>query len=139
MTNPVFNDVALAVVFPNPPRNNVMQPIVFDIIVIQGLDLPRRACLATVLRFQDPQQRAERSLAISLPHFTSAKYVAARAHLVQDCILQDCTVRHGRVILEWSDAPTHDARDGQSFIIRRLPGTAGASTLHTPGWLAEHL
>ena len=63
-------DVALAVVFPNPPRNNVMQPIVFDIIVIQGLDLPRRACLATVLRFQDLQQRAERSLAISLPHFT---------------------------------------------------------------------
>ena len=121
-------DVALAVVFPNPPRNNVMQPIVFDIIVIQGLDLPRRACLATVLRFQDPQQRAERSLAISLPHFTSAKYVAARAHLVQDCILQDCTVRQGRVILEWSDAPTHDARDGQSFIIRRLPGTAGASS-----------
>ena len=54
-------DVALAVVFPNPPRNNVdvMHPVVFDLLVIQGLDLPRRACLATVLRFQDPQQRAE--------------------------------------------------------------------------------
>ena len=127
-------DVALAVVFPNPPRNNVdvMHPVVFDLLVIQGLDLPRRACLATVLRFQDPQQRAERSLAISLPHLVSAKYIAARAHLVHECQLRECTVRHGRVYLPWNDVPAHDVRDGQSFIIRRLPDDSIASASTRP-------
>ena len=126
-------DVALALVFPNPPRtNDVMRPVLFDLLVIQGLDLPRRACLATVIRFQDPQQRAERSLAVSLPYLVSAKYVAARAHLVQDCRLNDCAVRHGRTQLPWNDVPTHDARDGQSFIIRRLPGAAAASSSAMP-------
>ena len=116
------DDVALALVFPNPPRD---QSVMFDLLVIQGLDLPRRACLATVTRLSYPQQRAERSLAISLPHLVSAKYIAARAHLVQDCHLHDCTVRHGRTYLTWNDVPAHDARDGQSFIIRRLPGDPG--------------
>ena len=120
-------DVALALVFPNPPRNNVFEPILFDVLVMQGLDLPRRACLATVIRHHDPQQRAERSLAISLPHLVSAKYIAARAHLTQDCHLHDCTVRHGRQYLEWNDRPLHDARDGQSFVIRRLSAHAVAS------------
>ena len=116
------DDVALALVFPNPPRD---QAVMFDLLVIQGLDLPRRACLATVIRLNDPQQRAERSLAISLPHLVSAKYIAARAHLVQDCHVHDCTVRHGRTYLTWNDVPAHDARDGQSFIIRRLPDDPG--------------
>ena len=109
-----------------------MAPVLFDLLVIQGLDLPRRACLATVIRFQDPQQRAERSLAVSHPHLVSAKYVAARAHLVQDCHLNDCAVRHGRTQLPWNDVPAHDARDGQSFIIRRLPGAAAASSSAMP-------
>ena len=122
-------DVALALVFPNPPRH---QPTMFDLLVIQGLDLPRRACLATVIRQHDPQQRAERSLAISLPHLVSAKYIAARAHLVQDCHLHECAVRHGRLQLPWNDVPTHQARDGQSFIIRRLPGDARANASTHP-------
>ena len=126
-------DVALALVFPDPPRsNNVQRPILFDLLVIQGLDLPRRACLATVIRFQDPQQRAERSLAISLPHLVSAKYVAARAHLARDCHLTECAVRHGRQQLQWDDVPAHDARDGQSFIIRRLPNAVGADSSTAP-------
>ena len=45
----------------------------------------------------------------------SAKYNAARAHLVQECHPNDCDVRHGRVHLRWDDLPSHDARDGQVF------------------------
>ena len=123
-------DVALALVFPNPPRSGAFHPVLYDVLVVQGLDLPRRACLATVLRHHDPQQRAERSLAISLPHMVSAKYIAARAHLAQDCHLHDCAVRHGRHPLEWNDRPVHDARDGQSFVIRR-PFNSCCSFNHT--------
>ena len=122
-------DVALAMVYPDPPCNTGARPVIFDLLVIQGLDLPRRACLATVLRFQDPMQRAERSLAISIPHLVSAKYVAAQAHVI---LVDNCAVRHGQMHVPWDDIPAHAAQDGQSFMIQQLPGASCASASTQP-------
>lgn len=105
------------IVHPNPPRRASPQDFLFDIILSQGLDAPRRAGLVTILQRDDRAQRANYAVAVSLPEDVSGYQIVQSADYTHECNVHQCTVRHARVVLPYTMAPVHHMQDGDSFVV----------------------
>eukprot|EP00435_Cladocopium_sp_Y103_P073809 s386_g45.t1 len=125
-----LEQVIFDVVRPDPPRTASMHEFIFDIIVSQGIDSPRRAGLVTVLQRDDRAARAAYAVAVSLPDFTSGHQIVQYADALTECSRYCCAIRHGRMPIPFDTAPTHVMQDGDSFVISvssQTPGGASSS------------
>lgn len=72
-------ETIFSLVYPDPPRSivarGVWDEILFDIIIAQGLEAPRKAGLISVLQRDDPNARVRYALAASLPEEVSGHQV----------------------------------------------------------------
>ena len=106
------------IVKPNPPRAvNIQQEILFDVILSQGLDAPRRAGLVTILQRDDRAGRASFSVGVSLSERTSGHQTVQSAEQLHECNLHNCRIRHGREHIPFTMEPVHDMLDGDSFTV----------------------
>ena len=106
------------IVRPNPPRSvPIGQEVLFDVILSQGLDAPRRAGLVTILQRDDRAGRAAFSVGVSLSERTSGHQIVQSAEYLHECNLHACRIRHGRVHIPFTMEPVHDMLDGDSFTV----------------------
>jgi len=105
------------IVHPNPPRRAPPQGFMFDIILSQGLEAPRRAGLVTILQRDDRAQRANYAVAASLPEIVSGYQIVQSAEYTHECNVHQCIIRHARERLPYTMAPVHDMQDGDSFTV----------------------
>lgn len=128
--NDPAEETIFSIVHPDPPRNNLRHEILFDIILAQGLEAPRKASLITVLQRDDVNARARFAVAASVPDRLSGYQTAQSAEVLHECNLYACTIRHGLMIIPYSMEPVHDMQDGDSFTIavstQQTPATASA-------------
>lgn len=95
------------IVKPNPPRAvNIQQEILFDVILSQGLDAPRRAGLVTILQRDDRAGRASFSVGVSLSERTSGHQIVQSAEQLHECNLHNCRIRHGTFLSPWNLSTT---------------------------------
>ena len=116
----IFPDeiVIYDIVRPNPPRAvAINQEILFDVILSQGLDAPRRAGLVTILQKDDIAGRAAFSVGVSLSERTSGHQIVQSAEYLHECNLHRCRIRHGREQIPFTMEPVHDMMDGDSFTV----------------------
>lgn len=112
-----LEQVIFDIVRPNPPRTGVAQEILFDIILSQGLDAPRRAGLVSICKKDDPAQRVAYSVAVSLSEITSGHQIIQQAEYLHECNLNTCSIRNGWNRIPFTLEPTHEMQDGDSFIV----------------------
>ena len=112
-----LEQVIFDIVQPNPPRSGSNYEFLFDLIVSQGIDSPRRAGLITVLRRDDRIARAFYAVAASLSEHTSGHQIVQCAEYLHGCNIYACTIRHGRVQIPFTMEPIHATQDGDSFTI----------------------
>ena len=105
------------VVWPDPPRTGDHHEFIFDLIVSQGLEAPRRAGLITVLRRNDLASRASYAVACSLPEQVRGFQIVQSAEYLHGCQRYQCSIRHGWQNIPFTMEPVHLARDGDSFIV----------------------
>ena len=93
---------------PDPPRAvGQHQEIYYDLIVTQGLDLPLRAGLITVLRANDRAARADFAVAASLPSPVSGVYLADRAQVSQRCQMEGGRIWYDHAEIPFTNAAVH--------------------------------
>ena len=115
----------MSVVSPDPPRTADNHEFLFDLIVSQGIEAPRRAGLVTVLQRDDRAERASYAVAVSLPEQTSGYQIVQCAEYLHGCQLYECRIRLGWENMQFTMEPAHDTQDGDSFIV--------AVASHRPG------
>lgn len=125
--NDPTEETIFSIVYPNPPRNNVRHEIMFDLIIAQGLEAPRKASLVTVLQRDDVNARVRFALAASVPDQLSGFQVVQSAEVIHECNLHLCTIRHGLMTIPFSMMPTHIMQDGDSFTVAVRTRTDGAA------------
>eukprot|EP00435_Cladocopium_sp_Y103_P032195 s3048_g8.t1 len=129
-----LEQVIFDVVRPDPPRTASRHDFVFDLLVSQGVEAPRRAGLVTVLQRDDRAARAAYAVAVSLPEFTSGHQIVQFAEALPECGLRSCTIRHGRLRILFSTDPVHEMQDGDSFVISVTSQPSGqAASSHDSG------
>ena len=107
---------AVTIVEPDPPRPPQHRRVVYDIIVEQGLQLPRFACLVTVM----PSQVASFdmfSVACSLPGRVAGYDVIHAADAGPNCMYRSCTITYRWQEIPNTLRPTHDVGHGDGFQI----------------------
>ena len=67
------------IVHPDPPRTADNREFMFDLIVSQGIESPRKAGLVTILQRDDRTGRAAYAVAVSLPEQTSGYQIVQSA------------------------------------------------------------
>ena len=92
-------DTIFSIVYPNPPRSiaarrGVWDEILFDIIIAQGLEAPRKAGLISVLQRDDPNGRVRYALAASLPEELSGYQIVQSSEILHECNTFTCTIKH---------------------------------------------
>ena len=119
-------EVDFVLCFPDPPRQPRPQPIHFDLIIIQGVHLPRAAGLITVLRPVGFGFQVDYTLAASLPAQVSGGDLVQCASLGQACQRFGCILQYDEEVLPFTFDPVHDMSDGDTFTIqlRNEPGRA---------------
>ena len=110
--DPVIYDL----VHPDPPRVASPQSFLFDIIVAQGLDAPRRGGLVTILQRDNPAHVLF-AVAVSLPELTSGYQIAQSAEYTHECNIHRCIIRHAQEQLPYTMTPVHQMQDGDSFVV----------------------
>ena len=132
-------DTIFSIVYPNPPRSiaarrGVWDEILFDIIIAQGLEAPRRAGLISVLHRDDPNARVRYALAASLPEDLSGHQLVQSGEYLHECNTFICTIRHGMMTIPFTMAPVHMMQDGDSFTIASRTGVTsdGAASSSMP-------
>ena len=122
---------------PDPPRAvRIGQELIFDMILVQGIEFPAWAGLVTVIRADDVAARADYALAASMPRFVSGHHVAATANQIQQCHLRGCRIRQGRNILPFNYDPVHEMTNGDTFTLtpdRSQPASLGQSAAQSTG------
>lgn len=121
--------VIFDIVQPNPPRTGVDQEILFDLILSQGIDAPRRAGLVSICQLNDPAQRVAYAVAVSLSETTSGHQIIQQAEYLHGCNWHVCSIRHGWERIPFTLEPVHEMQDGDSFIVvvRSADGTTATS------------
>jgi len=112
-----LEQVIFDIVRPNPPRTEAHQEILLDLIISQGIDLPRRAGLVTILQKDDREARAAYAVAASLPEQTSGYQIVQSAEYLFGCQIYQCSIRHGWYRIPFTMAPVHNTQDGDSFVV----------------------
>lgn len=110
-------EIAFYIFHPDPPRAVGHFEIYFDLLVAQGLELPLRSGLITVIRADDRAARAEFAVATSLPLIVSGYQLATEAQQVQQCHIRDCHIWHARNRIPFNYEPVHQVQNGDSFVI----------------------
>eukprot|EP00435_Cladocopium_sp_Y103_P046037 s104_g13.t1 len=123
-----LEQVIFDVVRPDPPRTASTHEFLFDMIVSQGIEQPRRAGLATVLHRDDRAARAAYAIAVSLPDLTSGHQIVQYAEALSECSRYTCNIRHGRFLIPYDTTPTHMMQDGDSFVIAVSSQTSGGAS-----------
>ena len=72
-------NIIFDIVTPDPPRSRSAHEFLFDIILSQGLDSPRRAGLVSILQRDDPVPRVHYAVATSLSETTSGVQIVQQA------------------------------------------------------------
>jgi hypothetical protein len=124
--------VIFDIVYPNPPRTSASHEFLFDLIVSQGIQAPRRAGLVTILQRDDRAARASYAVATSLSEQTSGHQIIQNAEYFHGCQIYQCTIRHGRIQIPFSMEPVHIMQDGDSFVVVASRATGSTDTAHTP-------
>ena len=139
--NEPTEETIFSIVYPNPPRNNLRQEILFDIVIAQGLEAPRKASLITVLQRDDIYARARFALAASVPEVLSGYQTAQSAEVLHECNLFTCTIRHAQTVIPFTMEPVHDMQDGDSFTIAvsTQRATATSSACMSSHVAADHV
>ena len=125
-----LEQVIFDIVRPNPPRTGVAQDILFDIILSQGIEAPRRAGLVSICKKDDPAQRVAYSVAVSLSEITSGHQIIQQAEYLHECNLNTCSIRNGWNRIPFTLEPVHEMQDGDSFIV--VVRSASASSTAAP-------
>ena len=112
-----LEQVIFDIVRPSPPRTGAYHEILFDLIVSQGIDMPRRAGLVTILQKDDRAARAAYAVAASLPEQTSGYQIVQSAEYLYGCQVYQCSIRHGWYRIPFTMAPVHNTQDGDSFVV----------------------
>eukprot|EP00435_Cladocopium_sp_Y103_P011399 s3397_g3.t1 len=121
-------EVDFAICFPDPPRpHQVQNEIILDLIVIQGLHMPRTAGLISVLQ-SDRSSQIDFTLAVSLPEYVSGLHLATCAEVTHACTGSGCEIKHADVIIPCTFDYVHEMQDGDSFTIRLQHELSSASS-----------
>ena len=125
-----LEQVIFDVVSPNPPRTGVAHEILFDIILSQGIEAPRRAGLVSICQKDDPAQRVAYAVAVSLSEVTSGHQIVQQAEYLHECNLNDCSIRNCWNRIPFTLEPVHEMQDGDSFIVvvKSVPSSAAVAT-----------
>ena len=118
-------ETIFSIVHPDPPRSNLRHEIMFDLIIAQGLEAPRKAGLITVLQKDEATARERFAVAASVPDQLSGYQAVQSAEVLHECNIHMCTIRHDLVTIPFSMTPTHDMQDGDSFTIAVRTRPAG--------------
>lgn len=133
--NEPTEETIFSIVHPDPPRSNLRHEIMFDLIIAQGLEAPRKAGLITVLQKDEANARERFAVAASVPDQLSGYQAVQSAEVLHECNIHMCTIRHDLVIIPFTMTPTHDMQDGDSFTIAvrsRSPGSAATGSHDFP-------
>ena len=112
-----MEQVIFDIVYPNPPRTSSSHEFLFDLIVSQGIQAPRRAGLVTILQRDDRAARASYAVATSLPEQTSGHQIVQNAEYLHGCQIYQYSIRHGRMQIPFTMQPVHIMQDGDSFVV----------------------
>ena len=112
-----LEQVIFDIVRPNPPRVGVSHEIMFDVILSQGIEAPRRAGLVSICKKDDPAQRVAYAVAVSLSEVTSGHQIIQQAEFLHGCNWYQCSIRHGWERIPFTLEPVHEMQDGDSFIV----------------------
>ena len=106
-------------VFPDPYRGYLRRRVHGDIIITQGNDIPRRACLITVHYHGRQAEPHSYALASSLELVVSGRRLTETADADQWCNFDShrCTITHGWDRIPRDHRPTHQLQNGHSFDI----------------------
>lgn len=119
--------VIFDIVWPNPPRTGVEHEILFDIILSQGIEAPRRAGLVSICQKDDPAQRVAYSVAVSLSEVTSGHQIIQQAEYLHECNLHTCSIRNGWNRIPFTLEPIHEMQDGDSFVVTVTSATSSTT------------
>jgi len=122
-----LEQVIFDIVHPNPPRTSASHEFLFDLIVSQGIQAPRRAGLVTILQRDDRAARASYAVATSLAEQTSGHQIVQNAEYLHGCQIYQCTIRHGRIQIPFSMEPVHLMQDGDSFVVGVASRASGST------------